>query len=127
MLLPKDYTEDDVKKLLAKPLWWENRSRKRSLQRRTNPMKIINRNLTDKTVQQFSLDGILLNEYKNPREAAKKNNICVHALHSCLSCKSYTSGGYIWLYKETFMRSILEEKIAAAKRMKEREAKRKIN
>lgn len=127
LLLPKDYTEDDVKKLLAKPLWWENRSRKRSLQRRTNPMKIINRNLTDKTVQQFSLDGILLNEYKNPREAAKKNNICVHALHSCLSCKSYTSGGYIWLYKETFMRSILEEKIAAAKRMKEREAKRKIN
>ena len=85
----------------------------------------INKNLKDKTVQQFSFDGILLNEYKNLTEAANKNNISVYALSSCLNYKTYTSGGYIWLYKETFTKSNLEEKMAAAKRIKEREKAKK--
>lgn len=116
LLVNKNYTEEDIEKLLKKPSWWKNRSLKRSLQKK-NILSYPNKDLEDKTVLKFSFDGELLEEYKNATEASKRNNVSVYALSSCLNYKSYTCGGYIWIYKEAFSKEILEEKMKVGRKL----------
>ena len=52
-----------------------------------------------KVVLQYSMDGDLLKEWPSGAEAARKTDIGVHAIRSCLKGKSKTSGGYRWEYK----------------------------
>lgn len=62
--------------------------------------KIIYRNC--KSVQQFSLNGILLNTYQSIGQASKATRIAKSAIQSVLSAKKInkTAGGYIWKYKD---------------------------
>lgn len=54
-----------------------------------------------KSVCQYDLNGVLLNQYINITHAARLNNL--HATSICACCKgrAKTHGGFIWKYAET--------------------------
>lgn len=56
-------------------------------------------NITD-TVKQYNLQGVLLNEWKSPKEAAEGTNTNPGSLSACLNGKGKTAGGFIWSYGE---------------------------
>lgn len=52
-------------------------------------------------ILQYDLNGNLINEYKNPVQAALKNNFKTYSsIHNCASGRSKTSYGFIWKFKK---------------------------
>ena len=52
-----------------------------------------------KEIEQYSLDGVLLNEYDSLTAAAKSVNRSNKSLREAIQGKSKTCGGFIWKYK----------------------------
>jgi group I intron endonuclease len=52
-----------------------------------------------KCALQYSLNGELIKEWVNGRQASKSLNICFASLNKALLGKNKTSGGFIWKYK----------------------------
>lgn len=50
-------------------------------------------------VEQFNVDGLLLNTFESVREASRATGINESAISKAASGKHKTSGGYIWKYK----------------------------
>lgn len=50
-------------------------------------------------IEQYSLDGVLLNEYDSLTAAAKSVNRSNKSLREAIQGKSKTCGGFIWKYK----------------------------
>lgn len=51
-------------------------------------------------IEQYTLDGILLNEYDSLTAAAKSVNRSNKSLREAIQGRSKTCGGFIWKYKE---------------------------
>lgn len=64
------------------------------------PIKLIKKESRQRTVYQFSLDGIFIQEFKNLTEASDFTGISKGALSNCCTEKSKSSGGYIWKYQK---------------------------
>ena len=47
-------------------------------------------------VEQWSLDGELLNKFCSMREAGRATGICSHSISGCCNGKRKTAGGYVW-------------------------------
>lgn len=65
-----------------------------------------------KIVLQYSLDGKLIKKWNNCKEAGLALNITT--INQAASNKIKTSGGYIWIYENDFVFSLLENKILEA-------------
>lgn len=56
------------------------------------------KNGMSKIVQQYTLDGVLLNTYTSLRDAAESNGFCFKNISSCCRGKSKTASGFVWKY-----------------------------
>lgn len=61
-------------------------------------VKTYSNNGMSKVVEQYTLDGVLLNTYNSLREAAETNGFCLKNISSCCRGKSKTASGFIWKY-----------------------------
>lgn len=52
-----------------------------------------------KTVYQYTLNGILINEYDNIAMASKQTSISRTAINNCLHNRSNSAGSYMWSYE----------------------------
>lgn len=52
-----------------------------------------------KTVYQYTLNGILINEYDNTSMASKQTSISRTAINNCINNRSKSAGGYIWRHE----------------------------
>ena len=52
----------------------------------------------EKAVEQYSLEGILIERYSSITEAAKSVGILHSSISSCCNGKTKTSGGYVWRF-----------------------------
>jgi hypothetical protein len=67
-----------------------------------------NKFIRPKKVQQYSLNGELLNEYNNCKEAHLKTGVCARNIHQVASKTPFNqngnvrkqAGGYVWKYKD---------------------------
>lgn len=55
---------------------------------------------TKKEVEQYSLDGIKINEFISINEASRKTGIRVGDISACCHNKQKTAFGYIWKFKK---------------------------
>ena len=53
-----------------------------------------------KTVLQYTLDKILINEFISAAEASRQTNINICCIRDCCRGRQKTAGGFIWRYKE---------------------------
>ena len=51
-----------------------------------------------KSVLQYSIDGVLLNQFYGIHEASRQTGICTQNIHSVILGKRKTAGGFIWKY-----------------------------
>ena len=58
-----------------------------------------NGEIKGKPIRQLSIDGNVINEFKNGQEAENKTGICRKNISSVLRNKSKTAGGFRWDYK----------------------------
>ena len=58
-----------------------------------------------KTVLQFDLNGNLIREYCNEEKALKETNVNKKTLKATLNGKQQSGGGYIWRYKEDYIKN----------------------
>lgn len=56
--------------------------------------------IRSKTIQQYTLDGEFVNEYKSSNEASRQTNISQGNISMCCNGKRKSAGGSIWKYKE---------------------------
>ncbi len=52
-----------------------------------------------KIVQQYDINGMLINEYKNVLEASRITTVKFHSIYACCHNKCKTGYGFIWKYK----------------------------
>jgi hypothetical protein len=71
-------------------------------------MNIYNRYIRPKTIQQFSMDGMLLAEYPNSIMACRSTGVCNRNILQVASGDEYKpgmvrrqAGGYIWRYRQS--------------------------
>lgn len=57
-------------------------------------------NPSARAIEQYTLDGVLVNKYSTCKEAAEKNNILRSGVSACASGHQKTAGGYIWRYAD---------------------------
>lgn len=55
-----------------------------------------------KPVVKLTIDYTLIEEYKSLTEAAKKSNTNLSSISGCITGKSPSNFGYIWMYKDKF-------------------------
>jgi len=55
--------------------------------------------LMDWDVQQFTLGGDLVKEYKNMSEASLKSGVSNASIANNIAKRTNTAGGYVWKYK----------------------------
>ncbi len=56
-------------------------------------------NKSNKAIIKFTKNMVFICEYHSLNEAARKTGILLQSIHSSVSGKTKTSGGYIWKYK----------------------------
>lgn len=49
-------------------------------------------------VEQYTMDGILINKYTNVFEASRKTNINYHSIYACCHGKCKSGYNYLWKY-----------------------------
>lgn len=61
---------------------------------------VVNRRHIGKHVLQYSIDGILLNEFNSARDAVRMTGCSLGRITKCARENKGTSGGFLWRYKE---------------------------
>ena len=66
----------------------------------TRTSRIVGHAKKEKPVQQLTLDGLIVNQYKSVREASRQTGICpISIMNVCNNKPRYnTAGGYKWKY-----------------------------
>lgn len=86
----------------GKPLTWGEKIKESKLLNRyapTEETKLKLRNNNIKSVNQFNLNGDLINTYFSAKEAERQIGVNAGSICSCLKGRTKTSGGFIWKYK----------------------------
>lgn len=116
LLLPHNFTNDDVSLILQVPKWKKNnREYKKEKLKKSN--KIDKRKREDyispksKEVLQFDFNGFLLNEYKSAKFAERDTNIKKDSITTCANGHTNTCGGYIWIYKKDYTLENLKKRL----------------
>lgn len=116
LLLPHNFTNEDVSLILQVPKWKKNnREYKKEKLKKSN--KIDKRKREDyispksKEVLQFDFNGVLLNEYKSAKFAERDTNIKKDSITTCANGHSNTCGGYIWIYKKDYTSENLKKRL----------------
>lgn len=62
---------------------------------------ISNSHPTKKPIEQYSIDGLKLNEYISINEASRQTMVRVGDISACCNNKQKTAHGYIWKFKNS--------------------------
>lgn len=60
-----------------------------------------------RSVIKFNIDGILLQEYPSVKEAAESENLISSDIVHPLKNKNYYSNGFLWIYKDDYLKGII--------------------
>jgi hypothetical protein len=71
---------------------------KKKMSESSKGTKTYSNNGMSKIVEQYTLDGILINVFQSLREASEKNNVDFKNISSCCRGKTKSAYGYIWKY-----------------------------
>lgn len=86
----------------GKPLTWGEKIKESKLINKYTPTeetKLKLRNNNVKPINQFDLNGNLINTYFSAKEAERQIGINAVSICECLKGRTKTSGGFIWRYK----------------------------
>jgi len=75
----------------------------------------LNRILKSKKIYQYSLDGILIQEWYGTKDPSEKLHINRGAIRNCLSGTAISTGGYKWSYSENLAFQNLPKKYSVYK------------
>lgn len=116
LLLPHNFTDDDISSIMKLPNWKINERERRK--EKLKKLKKIDKckkedyiSPISKKIFQFDFNGNLIKKYFSAKIAEKETHINKTSITQCACGGNNSGGGYIWIYEEDYTTEKLQKRL----------------